>query len=74
MTSKIKCLNSQTNKKKAYDTKVDEQLFKGSKPHEVEVTPKGQIDGACEGENAWDDILKCTAPRELNDFIVHVKD
>jgi hypothetical protein len=40
------------------------------KPHEVEATPKGRIDGACEGKNARDDILRFMAPCELV-FIVH---
>jgi hypothetical protein len=44
------------------------------KLHEVEVTPRGRIDGACEGENAWDGILRFMAFREFNVFIVHVKD
>jgi hypothetical protein len=44
------------------------------KAHEVEVTLGGRIDGACEGENAWDDILKSMAPYELDVSIVHVKD
>jgi hypothetical protein len=44
------------------------------KPHEVEVTPRGGIDGACEGKNARDDILRSMAPCELDVFIVHVKD
>ncbi len=60
--------------KKANDSKVDEWLFRGMKLHEVEVTPRGRIDGACEGENAWDGILRFMAFREFNVFIVHVKD
>jgi hypothetical protein len=44
------------------------------KPHEVEVIPRGRIDGACGGKNAWDDILKSMGPCELDAFIVHVKD
>jgi hypothetical protein len=44
------------------------------KPHEVEMTFRGRIDGACEGKNAWDDILKSMAPCELDVSIVHVKD
>jgi hypothetical protein len=43
------------------------------KPHEVEVTLGGSINGACEGKNAWDDILRSMAPRELDVSIVHVK-
>jgi hypothetical protein len=42
--------------------------------HEVKVTPKGRIDGACEGKNPWDDILRSMALHEFNVFIVHVKD
>jgi hypothetical protein len=38
------------------------------------VTPRGRIDGACEEENAWDDMLKSMAPCELDASIVHVKD
>jgi hypothetical protein len=43
------------------------------KPHDIEVIPRGSIDGACEGKNAWDDILKSMAPYELDVSIVHVK-
>jgi hypothetical protein len=60
--------------KKVYDSKVDERLFRGMKPHEVKVIPRGRIDGDCEGKNAWDDILRSMAPRELDVSIVHVKD
>jgi hypothetical protein len=49
-------------------------LFRSRKPHEVEVTPRRRIYGACEGKNAWDDILKSMAPCELDVSIVHVKD
>ncbi len=60
--------------KKTYDFNVDERLSRGMKPHEVEMTPKGKIDGAYKGKNAWDDILKSLAPCELDVSIVHVKD
>ncbi len=60
--------------KKAYDSKVHEWLSRGMKLHEVAVIPKGRIDGACEGENAWDGILRSMALCELNVYIVHVKD
>jgi hypothetical protein len=40
----------------------------------VEVTPRGRIDGACKGENAWDDLIKSMAPRTLDVSITHVKD
>jgi hypothetical protein len=73
MIARIKSSNSQTSKKKAYDFKVDEQLSRGMKPHEVEVIPRGRIDGAYEGKNAWDDILRFMAPHELDVSIVHVK-
>ncbi len=49
-------------------------MFKGLKPHVVEVTPKGRIDGACKGKNAWDALIKSMAPRTLDVSIVHVKD
>jgi hypothetical protein len=44
------------------------------KPREVEVTPRGKIDRACEGGNAWVDILRSMAPYELDISIIHVKD
>jgi hypothetical protein len=50
MTSRIKSSFYEMNKKKQYEVKVDNQLLKGLKPHVVEVTPRGRIDGACEGE------------------------
>ncbi len=49
-------------------------MSRGMKPHEVEVTLRGKIDGAYKEENARDDILKSMAPYELDVFIVHVKD
>jgi hypothetical protein len=44
------------------------------KLHAVEVTPRGKIDEACEGGNAWVDILRSMARCELDVFIIHVKD
>jgi hypothetical protein len=44
------------------------------KPHEVEMTLRGKIDEACEGGNAWVDILRSMAPCELDVVIIHVKD
>jgi hypothetical protein len=51
---------------------VEDRLLKGLKPHVVEVTPRGRIDGACKGENAWDDLMKSMGPRNLDVSIVHV--
>ncbi len=42
MTTKIRSLSSQMGKKKAYDSKVDEQLSRRLKLHEVEMIPKGR--------------------------------
>jgi hypothetical protein len=49
-------------------------MGKGLKPHVIEVTIKGKIDGACDGKNAWDDLVRSQAPRHLDVYIVHVKD
>ncbi len=62
-------------KNKQYEAKVEDRLLKGLKPHVVEVTPRGKIDdGACEGKNAWDDLMRSVAPHTLDVFIVHVRD
>jgi hypothetical protein len=38
---------------KQYEAKVDDQLLKALKPHVLEMTPRGRIDGACEGKMHW---------------------
>ncbi len=38
------------------------------------MIPRGRIDGAYEGENAWDDISRSITPYELDVYSVHVKD
>jgi hypothetical protein len=50
---------------KKYKAKVEDRLLKGLKPHVVEITLRGRIDGACKGGNAWDDFVKSMAPRTL---------
>jgi hypothetical protein len=35
-----------------------ERTRKGLKPHVVEMIARRRIDGACNGENAWDDFIK----------------
>jgi hypothetical protein len=51
--------------------KIDKQ--KGLKPHVVEVTTEGRIDGACDGKNVSDDLLRSIVPRVLDVSIVHVR-
>jgi hypothetical protein len=53
---------------------VEEHLVKILKPCKVEVSVKGQIDGACKGKINWDDKLKPIRPCVLDVFIMHVKD
>ncbi len=53
---------------------VQEQLVKGLNAHAVKVTNKRRIDGACEGKNVWDDLLRSIAPCYLDVFIVHAKE
>jgi hypothetical protein len=54
---------------------MKERVGKGLKPHVVEVTTKGKlIDGAYDGKNAWDDLVRSQALYHLDVFIVHVKD
>jgi tRNA-dihydrouridine synthase len=51
-----------------------EHLVKGLKPFKIEVSVKGRIDGACKGENNWDETLRSIGPCVLDVFIVHVRD
>jgi hypothetical protein len=44
----------------------------GLPPHKVQVTRHGKIDGACEGKDAWDGVIRSLAPRILNMVVVHV--
>ncbi len=53
---------------------MEDRLLKGLKSHVVEMTPRGRIDGLCEGENAWDDLMRSMAPCTLDVSIIHVKD
>ncbi len=41
-------------------------------PHKVQVTRHGKIDGACEGKDAWDGVIRSLAPRTLNMAVVKV--
>jgi hypothetical protein len=36
------------------------------------VTRHGKIDGACEGKDAWDGVIRSLAPRTLNMAVVKV--
>jgi hypothetical protein len=49
---------AQKQAEKEVDLEAKEHLAKGLKPHKVEVSVKGQIDGACKGKNNWDDTLR----------------
>jgi hypothetical protein len=49
-------------------------VAKGLKRKVVQVNVKARIDGACKGENHWDDNIRSIAPRALDVFIVHVMD
>ncbi len=41
-------------------------------PHKVQVTRHGKIDGACEGKDAWDGVIRSLTPRTLNMAMVKV--
>jgi hypothetical protein len=38
--------------RKTFSVEMEEWLAKGLKPHTVEVTARGKIDGACQEKNA----------------------
>jgi hypothetical protein len=60
-------------KKKTLEIEVQERLSKGLKPHVVEVTTRGRIEGACEGHNTWDDLMKSKTPHYLDVYVVLVR-
>jgi hypothetical protein len=53
---------------------MEEWLAKGLKSHTVEVTTRGKIDGACQGKNPRDDMLRNMAPLVIDIYIIHVRD
>jgi hypothetical protein len=55
------------------EIEVQERLSKGLKPHVVEVTTRGRIEGACEGHNTWDDLMKSKTPHYLDVYVVLVR-
>ncbi len=50
------------------------RIVQGRKPHVVEVTNKGKIDGACDGKNVAHDMLRSAATYYLDVSIVHVSE
>jgi hypothetical protein len=47
---------------------------KGFESHIVEVTARWKIDGACQGKNPQDDMLRNTTPPVIDIYIIHVRD
>ncbi len=50
------------------------RITQGQKPNVVEVTNKWKIDGACDGNNVWGDMLKSATTHYLDVSIVHVSE
>jgi hypothetical protein len=58
--------------KRAIEFEATERREKGLPIHKVQVTKHGKIDGACEGKDAWDGVIRSLAPRTLNMAMVKV--
>jgi len=44
------------------------------KPHVIKIIAKGGIDGAYEGKNTWDDLMRSITPCYLDVYIIHVRE
>jgi hypothetical protein len=58
--------------KRAIEFEATKRREKGLPPHKVQVTRHGKIDGACEGKDAWDGVIRSLAPWTLNMAVVKV--
>ena len=47
------------------------RIVEGLKPQQVYMKLGGDIDGALEGKNAWDDAVRTFVPRMLDNNIVN---
>ncbi len=65
------CANNRAERK-ALGEEV--RIVQGRKPHVVEVTNKGKIDGACDEKNVSGDMLRSAATHYLDVSIVHVSE
>ena len=57
-------------KRKQYDDGLVNQSSVGKKPHQLCVKPIGDIDGACDRKNAWDDTVRTFVPLILDISVV----
>jgi hypothetical protein len=57
-------------KRKLNEEAALERSTTGQKPRQITVQPGGEVDGACPGKNAWDDIVRALVPRILDLSIV----
>jgi hypothetical protein len=44
------------------------------KPHVIKIIAKGGINGAYEGKNTWDDLMRSITPCYLDVSIIHVRE
>jgi hypothetical protein len=56
--------------KKENDVTSDARLAIGRKLHKIHIRARGDVDGCCEGKNAWDDVVRTSILRILNINIV----
>jgi hypothetical protein len=58
-------------KKRKHNDNIDaERKSAGRKAKQVTVKLGGEIDGACQGKNGWDDAVRSLVPRLLDISIV----
>jgi hypothetical protein len=57
-------------KKAVYDDAKVERRKAGKKPHNISVTPSGEIDAGCSGKNSWDSLVRTYVPRILDMSVI----
>jgi len=56
--------------KKESDATSDARLAIGKKSHKIHIRARGNMDGCCEGKNAWDDAMRTLIPRILDTNVI----
>jgi hypothetical protein len=57
--------------KKESDATSNDRLAIGKKPHKIRIRAGGgDVDGGCEGKNAWDDAMRTLIPWILDINVV----
>jgi hypothetical protein len=55
---------------KESDATSDARIVIGKKLHNIRIRARGDVDGHCEGKNAWNDVVRTLIPQILDISVV----